>query len=193
MRRAAPFLAAAAVAAIVVIGLLQAGGGGDTDEGLPPFEIDAGLRELRGAPPRLASLHAQHSQLLGGGVKALRARLEQLRGHPIVINVWGSWCTPCRQEFPILQHAGARYGKRIAFLGVDTIDPIDAAREFLRDFPVPFPSYRDPHGELVQDLGAPGGAPVMLYLDEQGETAFIHQGQYRTLADFEADIERYLL
>jgi thiol-disulfide isomerase/thioredoxin len=191
MRRAAPFLAAAVVVAIVVIGLMQASG--EKQEKLPPFHLDQALRDLRGAPPPLAKLHAQHSELLGGDVKAVRARLKELRGHPVVVNSWGSWCVPCRQEFPILQHAGAEYGKRVAFLGVDTVDPEDAAREFLRDFPVTYPSYRDPHGAVVQDLGIVGSTPVMLFLDAQGKTAFIHQGQYRSLPDFEADIERYLL
>ena len=190
MRRVAPLLGAIAIVAIVVIGLLQASDGGR--EELPAFHLDAALRDLRGAPQPLARLHAQHNQLLEGDVKTVRARLAELRGHPVVINTWGSWCVPCRQEFPILQHAGAKYGKRIAFLGVDTIDPAGAAREFLQEFPVTYPSYRDPHGAIVQDLGAVGATPVMLFIDAEGRTAFIHQGQYKTLADFEADIEQYL-
>jgi thiol-disulfide isomerase/thioredoxin len=190
MRRAAPFLAALVVVAIVVIGLVQASGG-DKEE-LPRFDLEAGLRDLRGAPPPLARLHAQHGQLLDGDLKTVRARLESLRGHPVVVNVWGSWCVPCRQEFPILQHAGAKHGKRVAFLGIDTLDPPAEAREFLREYPVTYPSYRDPRGTIAQDLGAGANAPVMLFIDARGETAFIHQGQYKTLADFEADIEQYL-
>jgi thiol-disulfide isomerase/thioredoxin len=191
MRRAAPFLAAAAVLAIVVVGLVQASGG-DKEE-LPAFHLDQALRDLRGAPAPLAALHAQHNQLLDGSVKAVRARLAALRGHPVVVNKWGSWCVPCRQEFPILQHAAQRFGKRVAFLGVDVVDPVDQARAFLRRFPVTYPSYRDPHGAISQDLGVPANAPVMLFLDPGGKTAFIHQGQYKNLGDFEADIERYLL
>ena len=191
MRRAAPFLAAAAVLAIVVIGLLQASGG--DEEKLPPFHLEPALKDLRGAPPPLARLHAQHGRLLDGETKAVRARLKALRGHPVVVNSWGSWCVPCRQEFPIFQHAGAKYGKRVAFLGIDTVDPVGAARDFLEEFPVTYPSYRDPHGGVVQDLGIGGTTPVMLFIGPGGETAFIHQGQYRTLGDFEADIDRYLL
>jgi thiol-disulfide isomerase/thioredoxin len=190
MRRAAPFLAALVVVAIVVIGLVQASGGEKQE--LPPFQLEAGLRDLRGAPPPLAALHAQSNELLGGGVEAVRSRLRELRGHPVVINKWGSWCGPCRREFPILQLAGAKYGKRIAFLGIDVIDPKEAASEFLKQFPVTYPSYRDPHGGISQELGIPGGAPIMLFLDARGRTAFIHHGEYKTLADFEADIKRYL-
>jgi thiol-disulfide isomerase/thioredoxin len=123
----------------------------------------------------------------------VRARLKALRGNPVVVNKWGSWCVPCRQEFPILQHAGQRYGKRIAFLGIDVVDNADQARDFLREFPVTYPSYRDPHGGISQDLGIPANAPVMLFIDERGRTSFIHQGQYKNLAAFQADIERYLL
>jgi thiol-disulfide isomerase/thioredoxin len=191
MRRVAPLLAALAVAAIVVIGLLQASK--DGNEKLPPFHLDQALRDLRGAPAPLAQLHAQHSQLLDGDVKTVRARLKALRGHPVVLNKWGSWCVPCRQEFPVLQQAGQRYGKRVAFLGVDVLDNAGNARSFLRRFPVTYPSYRDPHGAISQDLGIPANAPVMLFLDARGKTAFIHQGQYKKLSDFEADIKRYLL
>jgi thiol-disulfide isomerase/thioredoxin len=191
MRRAAPLIGAIAVVAIVVVGLLQASGG--TKDKLPAFRIDTALRGLRGAPAPLARLHAQHGQLLDGSAATVRARLKALRGHPVVVNSWGSWCVPCRQEFPILQHAGAKYGKRVGFLGIDVLDPEGPARDFLRQFPVTYPSYRDPHGAIVQDLGINGNTPEMLFLDATGRTAFIHQGQYRRLSDFEADIERYLL
>jgi thiol-disulfide isomerase/thioredoxin len=192
MRRAAPFLAAAAILAIVVIGLLQASGDKKSEK-LAPFRLDQALRDLRGAPAPLAALHAQHGRLLDGETKAVRARLKALRGHPVVVNSWGSWCVPCRQEFPILQRAGAKYGKSVAFLGIDTVDPVGDARDFLKQFPVTYPSYRDPHGGVVQDLGIGGTTPVMLFIGPDGKTAFIHQGQYQTLGDLDADIERYLL
>ena len=191
MRRALPFAAAAAVVAVLVIGLLQASSGGGKEK-LSSLPLRQAMHQLAGSPAPLAALHAQGGQLLEGGIKAVRARLKALRGHPVVINKWGSWCVPCRQEFPVLQRMAAKYGKRIGFLGVDVLDNPSDASGFLRRFPVAYPSYRDPHGGLSQALGVPGGAPITLFLDARGHTAFIHQGQYKSLADFEADIKRYL-
>jgi thiol-disulfide isomerase/thioredoxin len=191
VRRLAVPLSVLAVLAIVVVGLIQASGGGE-QERLPAFDLDAALATLRGAPAPLAALHAQESELLDGGTKAVKARLEELRGHPVVVNKWGSWCYPCRQEFPLFQHVSTDRGKTVAFLGVDAVDNAGEAKRFLDDFPLPYPSYRDPHGDVSQALGIPGGAPITLFLDERGKTAFVHQGKYKDRAALERDIDRYL-
>lgn len=191
MHRVAWILAAVAVVAVVAIGLSQASSG-PKDRKLAPLSLAQARQQLKGSPAPLAALHAQGAQLLGGGITAMRARLKTLRGRPVIVNKWGSWCVPCRQEFPVLQRVAAKYGKRIAFVGVDVLDNPGDAASFLREFPVAYPSYRDPHGGLSQALGVSGGAPITLFLDARGRTAFIHQGQYKTQADLEADIKRYL-
>ena len=99
---------------------------------------------LAGAPPPLASLYRQANRLLPGGLNAFDARLKGLRGHPVVVNKWASWCGPCREEFPWFQDLSARLGKRVAFLGVNSNDSSAAAKTFLGEFPVPYPSYSDP-------------------------------------------------
>lgn len=191
MRRAAPLLLALAVVAVVVLGLSQAGGKARTQTG-PRFDAPAELKRLKGAPAPLAALHAQANQLLGGGVPAFRARLKDLRGHPVVINKWGSWCGPCRSEFPIFQRAGARHGKTVAFLGLDGRDNRGEAQSFLADFPLTYPSYVDYDEKIARDIGAPNNYPITVYVDERGRTAYIHQGPYRTDADIDRDIDRYL-
>src|ERR671936_853689 len=70
--------------------------------------------------------------LLGGGAAAFRARLRGLRGHPVVVNKWASWCGPCRSEFPYFQRLGVELGRRVAFLGVDGNDNDSDSRRFLR-------------------------------------------------------------
>ena len=95
---------------------------------------------LAGSPPPLASLHQQADQLLGNE-SALAERIRALRGYPIVINAWASWCGPCRSEFTLFAAASARYGRRVAFLGADTDDSAGDAQTFLANHPVSYPSY----------------------------------------------------
>jgi thiol-disulfide isomerase/thioredoxin len=150
-------------------------------------------RALAGSPPPLAALHRQANRLLGGGVDAYEARIAALRGYPIVVNVWASWCGPCRFEFPTLQKLSAAYGKRVAFLGVDSQDSDDAAKTFLGEEPVPYPSYTDPDEEIKRSIGTARGLPDTAFYDRDGELVYLKQGPYTDHAELRADIERYAL
>jgi thiol-disulfide isomerase/thioredoxin len=156
------------------------------------FDLEAARSQLSGAPAPLAQLHEQSSELLAGDVEAFRARLAELEGHPVVINKWASWCGPCRIEFPAFQEQAAARGKEIAFLGLNSGDHRADAEEFLRENPVPFPSYEDPDEDIARAIDAPSNYPITVFLDERGRTAYIHQGGYARAADLAADIDRYL-
>ena len=104
----------------------------------------------------------------------------------------GPWCAPCQAEFPIFQRLGTRRGKEVAFLGVNTDDDHRQAATFLRDHPIPFPSYEDPDSE-VADRFARAAFPTTVFLDARGRTAYIHQGAYRTEQDLDRDVDRYLV
>jgi cytochrome c biogenesis protein CcmG/thiol:disulfide interchange protein DsbE len=194
MRRWLPWLVGAvAVGAIVAVGL------GQSQESKTPSQpktqtISAQeLREkLGGAPPALAALHQQANDLLPGGRAAFDARLRALRGHPVVVNVWGSWCGPCRVELPIIQRASLDWGKRVAFLGVDTSDNRHDAGKLLDEIPVTYPSYEDPNGKIFTRYGL-RGAPSTVYYDASGKQTYLHQGQYLDRAQLDADIKRYAL
>jgi cytochrome c biogenesis protein CcmG/thiol:disulfide interchange protein DsbE len=150
---------------------------------------------LAGAPAPLAALYRQGNELLTGGVDAYQTRIAALRGYPAVVNVWASWCGPCRFEFPHFQQVAARYGKRVAFLGIDKQDSDDAAETFLREEPLPYPSYTDPDEEIAESIdgNATRGLPTTAFYDRDGELAYLKLGPYDDEAELKADIERFAL
>ncbi len=184
------WLAAAAVAAALVVGLTQAGGDTEEPRSQGP-SLTAAQRALEGAPPPLARLHGAAGELRGGGKGAYREQLEALRGYPVVVNAWASWCGPCKLEFPFFQQATARLGKRIAFLGLNVNDNADEARAFLAKEPVPYPHIVDGDSRIIQAEAAAGGLPVTIYYDRRGKRTFVHQGGYRSEADLLEDVRRY--
>ncbi|HEX6665413.1 MAG TPA: TlpA disulfide reductase family protein [Solirubrobacterales bacterium] len=143
---------------------------------------------LAGAPAPLAQLHAQENELISGGLDAYEERIASLRGYPVVANLWASWCGPCRFEFPAFQRLSARYGKKVAFLGINSEDSDDAASTFLSEEPVPYPSYTDPDKDIFDSLGA-RGLPGTAFYDSEGNFCFLKQGPYTDDADLEADIK----
>jgi cytochrome c biogenesis protein CcmG/thiol:disulfide interchange protein DsbE len=187
-RRPLLIVAALTLAAVVAVGLAQSGGGG-SDE--PAALSAAQVRErTAGAPAALAAVHRQGNALLRGGEAALQARVRALRGYPVVVNVWGSWCVPCRAEMPILQRVSVEQADKVAFLGIATQDAPEKAARFLETVPLPYPSYLDFDGALAKGLGLIG-TPSTVFYDARGRQAFLHQGQYETAADLEADIAKY--
>jgi cytochrome c biogenesis protein CcmG/thiol:disulfide interchange protein DsbE len=174
----------------LLLAALLAGGCGAAESGSGDGAHPDYAKALAGAPAPLAALYAQGNELLPGGLEAYEKRLAQLRGHPVVVNVWASWCGPCREEFPVLQKLSARYGKKVAFLGLNSEDSDDAAATFLREEPVPYPSYTDPDKEIFDSLGAIG-FPDTVFYDAQGELVFLKQGQYTDESELEADVRRY--
>jgi thiol-disulfide isomerase/thioredoxin len=195
MRTAALFALVIALGAAIGIGLKQASSPGGTASAYPEAlkpSVREVERKLGGAPPALAALHAQSNELLGGGRDALRERLAQVKGHAAVVNVWASWCGPCRAEMPVLQRVALDRGREVAFIGVNLKDERAAAQRFLRRAPVSFPSYEDPDGEIY-DWYRLAGAPATVFYDARGRRAFVHQGPYESAEDLEEDIDRYAL
>ncbi|HEU5063084.1 MAG TPA: TlpA disulfide reductase family protein [Solirubrobacterales bacterium] len=173
--------------------LLLAGGCGGSGDGESAGSHPDYAKALAGAPAPLAALHEQANELLPGGTDAYEKRIAELRGYPIVVNVWASWCGPCREEFPVLQKLSARYGKEVAFLGLNSEDSEDAAATFLREEPVPYPSYSDPDSDVKDSIGASRGLPDTAFYDETGELVFLKQGPYVESSELEADVRRYAL
>ncbi|MBK5220121.1 MAG: TlpA family protein disulfide reductase [Thermoleophilia bacterium] len=181
-----------ALIALVLAASTVAGCGSSSDDGSGSKPPDY-ARLLAGSPAPLAALHSQANQLLPGGTDAYEKRIAALRGYPIVTNVWASWCGPCRFEFPVLQKLSARYGKQVAFLGVDSQDSADAATTYLEGTPVPYPSYSDPDKDIADSIGASLGLPNTAFYNRAGTLCFLKQGQYPDTSELEADVRRFAL
>ena len=157
------------------------------DTGAPAAAGAAG--DLAGSPGPLAELHGQASDLLGTDA-AFKARLRALRGYPIVVNAWASWCTPCRSEFSLFAAASAQYGRHVAFLAADTDDSAGDARSFLAQHPVSYPSYQTSESSLSM-LAVLEGLPTTIYLNPSGKVVHVHVGQYGSEGSLDQDINGY--
>ena len=141
----------------------------------------------------LARLKAEANRLLDGGPDAFKARLAELRGYPIVVNQWASWCGPCRYEFPFFQRLADKYDGEVAFLGVDSRDGRGAAEEFLKKYPVPFPHFFDEDVEIARLFRGGRGWPTTAFYDASGNLVYTHIGAYASEAKLEEEIRKYAL
>jgi cytochrome c biogenesis protein CcmG/thiol:disulfide interchange protein DsbE len=140
------------------------------------------------SPPALAALHQQASRLLGSQ-SALDARIRALRGYPIVLNAWASWCAPCRSEFGLFASASTGFVRRVAFLGANTDDSAGDARSFLVQHPVSYPSYETTTSSM-RSLAVVEGLPTTISINRTGKVVFVHTGQYDSQGTLDADISR---
>lgn len=181
---------AAAVAAIVIV---ANGGSGSEPSGASPPSGKASSSVPKGLPKPLADNAEQANDLVDGGSEALEAKLAELDGHPVVVNQWGSWCPPCRAEFPFFAESAQAHLGDVAFLGVDIQDDRGAAEDFLAELPTPYPHVFDRDAEAVDALEWGGVSPTTWLIDQRGEVIHQRPGAYASHEDLEADIDRFLL
>lgn len=146
---------------------------------------------LTGSPPALALVHTQMGKVLTTGKSSFGKVLTDLKGYPVVVNVWASWCGPCRMEFPVLGQASLQYGKSVGFIGVSNRDTVEAAQKFVNSHPVGYPSFDDPNGDIATSLGIASGLPATIIFNTKGEKSYVHQGPYEDVPALAADIKRY--
>ncbi len=102
---------------------------------------------------------------------------------PAVVNVWASWCLPCRAEAPLLDLAFATYGDDVEFIGIDVQDSQQGAKTFLAEFGLEFDHYFDRDREVANHY-AGIGTPITFFFGPDGELISTHNGvlDERTLA-----------
>lgn len=117
----------------------------------------------RGVPVRPRPAPEFALDLFGGGV----LRLRDLRGKPVAVNFWASWCPPCRDEAPELEAAWKAVRGRAVLVGVNVWDADETAREFLQTFGVSYPNGPDPRGRILIEFGVTG-IPETFFVDPTG-------------------------
>jgi thiol-disulfide isomerase/thioredoxin len=110
---------------------------------------------------------------LGGG--AAQVPLRRLTGMPTVLNLWASWCGPCKDELPAFSRLSTDGRGKLQVLGVATRDIPGRAVEYAGQTGLPFPSLRDDNGDLLRWLRRPG-PPVTVLLTADGSVADVYQG-----------------
>jgi thiol-disulfide isomerase/thioredoxin len=145
---------------ILVLGALTAllASGCASDDGATPG--DGG--------DRASLLPATATALPPFDLAAYQALLDELRGTPVLVNIWASWCGPCREEAPHLRAGHEGFGDRVQFLGVDILDGREDARAFVDEVGWTYPSVFDVTGAIRDGLGLVG-QPVTLFYDAAGE------------------------
>lgn len=92
---------------------------------------------------------------------------DDLKGHPVVVNFWASWCVPCREEAPLLERTWRRYkDDGVVVVGVNIQDAESDAKAFVEDFDITYPVVRDPGEKLPRSFGV-RGLPETFFIDHE--------------------------
>jgi thiol-disulfide isomerase/thioredoxin len=118
----------------------------------------------------------QPGEVAGETIDGVPLSLDDYAGQVVVVNVWGSWCAPCRAEAPMLAEAARDLADQdVAFLGIDSRDPSkSAARAFVRRFDIPYPSIYDQQGRTLlafRGTLTPNAIPSTVIIDREGRVA----------------------
>jgi thiol-disulfide isomerase/thioredoxin len=177
--------------------LLVAGcsGGPDDDAadpttgGVDVAAADTGLRPCpeQTGEPAAGDLPDLAFDCFGGGSLDLAAA----PGVPTVLNLWASWCPPCRAELPVVQQLADAAGDRVRVLGLVSKDGVGQATSFAADAGATFPSAFDADGQLMDDLGL-RALPYTYFLAADGSVAYVQVGPVTSLAEFEQLVADHL-
>ena len=185
--------AAAALALGLVLGGCTADAAGETDgaAAAPSPDPLTLLEPCPAQPDRpvegAETLPALDLACPGGG----SLDLGRAPGVPAVVNLWASWCGPCREELPLVQELADAAGDRLSVVGVISRDGAPQAAAFATDAGATFPSAFDGDGELMAELGL-NGLPYTYLLDADGGIVHVQVGPVADLAEFQDLVAEHL-
>ncbi|MGY1812704.1 TlpA family protein disulfide reductase [Blastococcus sp. SYSU D00820] len=193
-RRAAALLAAV-VLAVVLAGCTGTGDGGTAGPSAAPtaegFPEDTALGACPEQPDRPAdgaeTLPAMTLPCPGGGT----LDLARAPGVPTVVNLWASWCGPCREELPLVQELADVAGDRLGVVGVISRDGAPQADAFAEEAGATFPAAFDEDGALMAELGLVG-LPYTYLLDAEGGIAYVQAGPVDSVQEFRDLVAEHL-
>jgi len=157
------------------------------DNNAGPADAEPGVSTEPGLDLYPLGKRAPAPQIEGTTLDGESFALSDLAGKIVVINVWGSWCGPCRSETPdLVRLANEDASRGVRFVGINTQDNPDSAKAFVRSFKVPYPSVRDDNGEVLlafRDTIPTTVVPTTVVVDRQGRVAarVIGRVTYNTL------------
>ena len=186
----------AAGALLVLLALLAGCTSAESDEPAPTpassdlESLDTDLQpcpEQTDQPAADSDLPATVFDCFGGGT----LDLSRAPGVPTVVNLWASWCGPCREELPVVQQLADAGGERVRVLGVASLDGASQTASFAQDAAVSFPSAFDGEGEVMAAIGV-NTLPHTVFLTADGSIAYVQVGQVHSLAEFEQLVADHL-
>ena len=114
----------------------------------------------------------------------------QIKG-PALVNVWGSWCGPCKDEMPIFVDFYSKYKEKVSLIGISVEEAdLQDARDFVELYGMSWPNLIDPDGSTRGTLGM--GVPITLFIDAQGAVVYRKIGVVTTIEELERDTQKYL-
>jgi len=185
---------AARLAAPTAVVLLLAGcGGADVASPQPAVDVASAATDLTACPEQPdqpaapSDLPALRLDCFSGGT----VDLGLAPGVPTVVNLWASWCPPCREELPVVQQLADTAGDRLRVLGVVSKDGVPQATSFAADAGATFPTAFDGDGELMDGLGI-RALPYTYFLAADGSVTHVEVGPVESLPEFEQLVAEHL-
>ena len=178
----ATFLVVGGIAAVVATS--------GNDSGASSSNVAAARVDTAGLPAKFVANAKQANRIVDGQIFE---KLQQLKGVPVVVNQWASWCPNCKAEFGYFADLATKYRGKIAFVGLDSQDKRGSAEAFLKEHPVAYPSIFDESAAQASSIGGGRGWPTTMFYNADGRRTFVRPGGYTTIESLDNDIQQYAL
>lgn len=187
--------AALAAVALALLAVLAGCTADDDDDGAPGAPSGFGADTALGPCPERPDRPAEGAETMpalefacpGGGT----LDLGRAPGVPTVVNLWASWCTPCREELPVVQDLADRAGDRLHVVGVISRDRAPAAESLAEDVGATFATAFDGDGDLMAELGL-ASLPFTYFLDADGGVVHVEIGEIESAEEMTALVAEHL-